>query len=292
MSLPDEFREITRANEPLAEHTWLKIGGPAEYFVTPRDVDELIAVVKHCLANDIPTRLLGGGSNLLVRDEGVKGVVIRLDGEPFKQIEIEGNIARAGGGALLSHLISETVRAELAGLETLAGIPGTVGGALHGNAGTRSGDIGQFVKSVTVLTAKGERFVRDDEELSFSYRSSSVNELVILEGEFELQKDDPAEIARRMRKLWIMKKATQPLSFQTAGCIFKNPRGLSAGSLIEQCGLKGEKVGGVEVSDRHANFFVSGEGATAADALELIDKVRTAVSEQFGVDLELEIQMW
>lgn len=292
MSLPEQFREITRDNEPLAPHTWLKVGGPAEFLVTPRNRDELTSLVKHCHAQGLPVRLLGSGSNLLVRDEGVKGVVIKLDDESFREISIEGTTATAGGGAMLSHLISETVRAELAGLETLAGIPGTVGGALHGNAGTRSGDVGQFVKSVTVLTAKGEQFVRRDDELSFSYRTSSINELVILEAEFELQKDDPAEIARRMRKLWIVKKATQPLSFQTAGCVFKNPRGLSAGSLIEQCGLKGEKVGKVEISDRHANFFVSEDGATAADALSLIDKARAAVSEQFGVDLELEIQMW
>lgn len=292
MSLPDEFREITRNNEPLAPLTWLKVGGPAEFLVTPRNADELTALVKHCHEQEIPIRLLGSGSNLLVRDEGVNGVVVKLDDDSFRVINIEGTTAKAGGGVMLSHLISETVRAELAGLETLAGIPGTVGGALHGNAGTRSGDVGQFVKSVTVLTAKGEQFVRKDDELSFSYRTSSINELVILEAEFELQKDDPAEIARRMRKLWIVKKATQPLSFQTAGCVFKNPRGLSAGSLIEQCGLKGEKVGKVEISDRHANFFVSEDGATAADALALIDKARTAVSEQFGVDLELEIQMW
>lgn len=292
MTFPDEFAEITRTNEPLAEHTWLKLGGPAEFFVTPRSVDELTAVVTHCHSNEIPVRLIGGGSNLLVRDEGVKGVVIQLEHEAFRGIEIDGTTAKAGGGAMLSHLISATVRTELAGLETLAGIPGTVGGALHGNAGTRSGDVGQFVKSVTVLTARGEKFVRQDDELSFSYRTSSINELVILEAEFALQKDDPAEIARRMRKLWIIKKATQPLSFQTAGCIFKNPRGLSAGSLIEQCGLKGEKIGGVEISDRHANFFISHDGAKAADALALIDKIHAAVNEQFGVDLEMEVQIW
>jgi len=292
MSLQDEFPEIIRANEPLAPYTWLKTGGAAEFFATPRNPDELARLVTYCSSHEIPMRVLGGGSNLLVKDEGVNGVVIQLDGEAFKAIQIDGTVARSGAGALLSHLISETVRAELAGLETLAGIPGTVGGALHGNAGTRTGDIGQFVKSVTVLTAKGERFVRRDDELSFSYRSSSINELVILEGEFQLAKDDPAEITRRMRKLWITKKATQPLSFQTAGCIFKNPRGIAAGSLIEQCGLKGTRVGGAEISDRHANFFVTHEGATSADVLTLIDQARRTVADQFGVDLELEIEIW
>ena len=292
MSLLDEFSEILLTNEPLSPRTWLKIGGPAEFFATPRDTDELTRLVTHCHANEIPMRVLGNGSNLLVRDEGVQGVVIHLDNDAFKKIEVTGTAVRSGSAALLSHLIAATVRADLAGLETLAGIPGTVGGALHGNAGTRSGDIGQFVKSVTVLTAKGDRFVRTDDELNFSYRSSSINELVILEAEFQLQKDDSAAITHRMKKLWITKKATQPLSFQTAGCVFKNPRGISAGSLIEQCGLKGARVGGVEISDRHSNFFVTDDNAKSSDVLELIEQAHGKVAEQFGVDLELEIEIW
>ena len=292
MSLQDEFPEITQANEPLGPRTWLKVGGPAEFFVTPRDPDELTRVVQFCNANGVAMHVLGGGSNLLVRDEGVSGAVIQLDSDAFKTIEIEGTAARAGGAAVLSHLIAATVRAELAGLESLAGIPGTVGGALHGNAGTRGGDIGQFVSSVSVLTAQGEQFIREGDELSFSYRTSSINELVVLEAVFALQKDDPARITRRMRKLWITKKATQPLTFQTAGCIFKNPRGIRAGMLIEQCGLKGTRIGGAEISDRHANFFVTHDGATATDVLSLIDEARTKVTEQFGVDLEMEIEIW
>jgi UDP-N-acetylmuramate dehydrogenase len=174
----------------------------------------------------------------------------------------------------------------------LAGIPGTVGGALHGNAGGKSGDIGQFVQHVKVVTAKGDEFTRREDELSFAYRYSSINELAILEGVFQLQEDSPEEITRRMRKLWIMKKATQPLSFQSAGCIFKNPRGLSAGDLIEQAGLKGRRIGNAEISDRHANFIVTQEGATSDDVERLIDQARTKVAEQFGVDLELEVEIW
>jgi UDP-N-acetylmuramate dehydrogenase len=205
---------------------------------------------------------------------------------------VEGTTARSGAGALLSQLISRTVKAGLAGLETLVGIPGTVGGALHGNAGGRSGDIGQFVTQVEVLTATGERCTRSEDELSFAYRSSSIDELVILDCRFELQQDDPGEITTRMRKLWIMKKATQPLTFQSAGCIFKNPRGLSAGALIEQAGLKGTRIGEAEISDRHANFIVTHPGAKSDDVLRLIDLARSKVTEQFGVDLELEIEIW
>jgi UDP-N-acetylmuramate dehydrogenase len=292
MSSLDDFREITRADEPLAPYTWMKIGGPAQYFIEPRTVEELTAVVSVCHAEQIPVRLFGSGSNLLIRDEGVSGVVIRLTGEEFSFVEVEGTTVRSGAAALLSQLISSSVREGLSGLETLAGIPGTVGGALHGNAGGSSGDISQFVHSVTVLTAKGEQFTRTDDELTFGYRLSSINELAVLSAVFHLQQDDPDEIVRRMRKQWIMKKATQPLTFQSAGCIFKNPRGLSAGALIEQSGLKGTRMGGAEISDRHANFIVTHEEASFEDVFSLIELARTKVAEQFGADLELEIEIW
>jgi UDP-N-acetylmuramate dehydrogenase len=286
------FKEIALRDQPLAPHTWMKIGGPAQYLIRPRNVDELLDVVRACHEEQIPVRILGGGSNVLVRDEGVSGAVLQLVDESFGQVAIEGTTVRTGAGGLLSQLISQTVKAELAGLETLSGIPGTVGGALRGNAGGRAGDIGQFVESVTVINVKGEISTRKGDDLWFGYRESNVDELVILEGSLKLQPGDSEEITRRMRKLWIMKKATQPLSFQSAGCIFKNPRGLSAGALIEQAGLKGIRVGEAEISDRHANFIVTNPGAKSDDVLRLIDLTRSKVSEQFGVDLELEIKIW
>lgn len=292
MSSLEEFAEVTRRDEPLGPHMWLKVGGPAEYLIEPRSVEELRSVAKCCFENKIPLRLLGGGSNILAPDEGVRGVVLLLSNDAFKSVVVDGTVVRAGGGALLSRVISAAVDSGLAGMEGLVGIPGTVGGALHSNSGTRHGDVGQCARSVTVVTATGDQFVRQDDELTFAYRQSSVNELAVVEAEFELTPEDPDEIARRMRKLWIMKKATQPLSFQSAGCIFKNPRGLSAGALIEQAGLKGTRVGHCEVSDRHANFIVTEEGCSAADVLELIALVREKVREAFGVDLETEIQMW
>jgi UDP-N-acetylmuramate dehydrogenase len=292
MSFLDQFAEITQTDQPLGPLTWLKVGGLAQYMVTPRDADELQKVVVYCHENEVPVHLLGGGSNLLVRDEGVSGVVLRLTAPCFSEVEIEGTKVTAGSNALLSHAIGESAQAGLAGLDVLVGIPGTIGGALRGNAGGRNGDIGQFVSSVTVLTVTGERFERKEDELSFAYRTSSIDELVVLAGTFELQEEDASEIAARMRKLWIMKKATQPLASQSAGCIFKNPRGLSAGALIEQAGLKGTKIGGAEINDRHANFVVTHPEATSNDVQRLIDLTRSKVSEQFGVDLELEIQIW
>lgn len=292
MPLLDAFKEISLLDEPLAPYTWMKIGGPAQFLVRPRNPDELLEVVRYCHEEQIPVRMLGGGSNVLVRDEGVSGAVVQLVGDAFAQVSIDGTNVQAGAGAALSHLIAESVKAELAGLETLSGIPGSVGGAIRGNAGGRSGDIGQFVDSVTVMSAQGEISTRRGNDLWFGYRESNIDELVILEGTFSLQPADPQEITRRMRKLWIMKKATQPLSFQSAGCIFKNPRGLSAGSLIEQAGLKGIRVGQAEISDRHANFIVTHPNAKSDDVMRLIDLARSKVSEQFGVDLELEIKIW
>ncbi len=287
-----EFNDIIRNDEPLADHTWLKVGGPAQFFARPNTQEELVRLVSACHENEIPIRIFGRGSNLLVRDEGVSGVVLQLTGEEFSDVQIDGTSVCARSGTKLSELISHTVRAGLAGFEILAGIPGTIGSAVRGNAGGRSGDIGQYVKSVTVLTAKGEIVTREEDELEFGYRTSSINELLILEASFKLHEDDVEEITRRMRKVWIMKKATQPFSFQSAGCIFKNPRGISAGSLIDQAGLKGAKIGGAEISDRHANFIVTEEGATAGDVQRLIQMAQAKVSEQFGVDLELEIQVW
>jgi UDP-N-acetylmuramate dehydrogenase len=288
----DEFRDILRRDEPLAPYTWLKIGGPAQYFVTPRTAEELAAVLQACAAQQIPVRIFGSGSNLLVHDEGVGGAVIRLTEPEFAKVTIDGTICRAGAAALLSNVISETVRAGLAGFEELAGIPGTIGGALHGNAGGRHGEIGSLVKSVTCLYLAGVRVLRKVDDVAFSYRHSGLEELVILEAEFQLRTDDPTQITDRLRKIWITKKASQPLAEQSAGCIFKNPRGLTAGELIEQAGLKGTRVGGAEVSDRHANFLVTHPGATSADVLRLMDLVKSRVAGQFGVHLEPEVVIW
>lgn len=292
MSVFEEFQDITRLEEPLAPYTWLKVGGPAQVFMQPRSIDELQRVIRAAAAEELPVRLLGGGSNLLIRDEGVAGVVIKLDGEEFTRLSVEGTTIHAGGAALLSAVISESVAHGLTGLETLVGIPGTLGGAVRGNAGGRHGEIGAYVKSVDVLTGKGERFVREGDELTFGYRFSSINELAIVGARLELKPGDPEVITRQMRQVWISKKATQPFSFQSAGCIFKNPRGLSAGNLIEKAGLKGTRLGGAEVSDRHANFIITHTGATSADVLNLIDVIKSRVHEVHGIDLELEIKIW
>jgi UDP-N-acetylmuramate dehydrogenase len=197
-----------------------------------------------------------------------------------------------GGGAKLPNVITATVGAGLAGLEPLVGIPGTIGGALHGNAGTQAGDIGQWTTRATVVTRGGEVITRQQEDLVFAYRQSSLDELVILDAQLELEEEDSDEITKRMQKQWIFKKANLPMAHENTGCIFKNPRGMSAGMLIDQAGLKGERVGEAEVSQRHANFIVAHPGSTSRDVLKLIDVVRSRIVERMGIELETELEIW
>ena len=218
--------------------------------------------------------------------------MLHLSSPAFSDIKIDGQTITAGGGAKLGHVISTAVREGLAGLETLVGIPGTLGGALHGNAGGHGGDIGQWTSQATVMMRSGEIVVRKREELVFAYRQSSLDELVILDAQLRLESDDPEDLTKRMQKQWIVKKSSQPLSHQSAGCIFKNPRGMSAGMLIDQAGLKGTRVGQAEVSDRHGNFIVANPQATSDDVLKLIDLVRERVAERLGIELEREIEIW
>ncbi len=292
MSVLDEFGEIMQRDESLAPFTHLKLGGSAEMLVQPRSRDELSAVVKRCYQERIPLRVLGSGCNMLVRDEGVTGVVVRLSELAFTEIKIDGKRARAGTGAAVSALISQTAGHGLAGLETLVGIPGTVGGAVRTNAGNRTGEIGQFVRLVEVMDSRGAVQVRERDELQFADHASNLDDPVLLTVEFALETDTPDAIVKRMRKAWITRKAAQPFSFQSAGRIFKNPRGLSAAALIEQAGLARTRVGGAEVSDRDANYIVVHPGAKSADVLRLMDLVRSRVKERFSVELEREITVW
>lgn len=289
----DEFRAFVRADEPLAPLTWFRLGGPAEFLARPRNADELQALLRRCGDADIPVKVLAGGSNVLVRDEGVRGLVLHLESPAFSDVSITDNRISAGAAVPLTVLISQAARAGLAGLEVLTGIPGTVGGALRCNAGDRSGAIGPFVRRATVIDDAVEIQVREQDDLTFGYRWSNLDEPVILAGEFELSKEDPEAVVRRMRRIWIVKKESQPYGHQSSGFLFKNPApDISAGMLLERGGLKGTKVGGAEVSERHANFIIAHPGATASDILNLIDQVRERIRVQFGYELELQIQVW
>jgi UDP-N-acetylmuramate dehydrogenase len=287
-----DFAEIIKHNEPLAPYTYFKLGGPAETLLQPRSREELGAVVRRCFEKQIPLRILGGGCNVLVRDEGVRGAVLRLSAPMFTQVTVEGKRVRSGSGAALSALISKAARHALAGLEGLVGTPGTVGGALRHNVGDRSGELGQYVRQVEVVDPAGKLQVRDHDELRFADHWSNLDDPVLVGAEFELEPDAPDDIVKRMRKAWIQRKASQPFSFQAAGRMFSNPRGLSASGLIEQAGLAGTRVGGAEVSERDASFIIAHPGATARDVLRLADLIRSRVQECFHIALDLAVSVW
>ncbi len=292
MKLFDGLEDILRENEPLSRHTWLGIGGPARYFLEPRDIDELRKVVCRCRENEIPVYVLGSGANLLVDDAGVSGAVVRLKQGGFTSVDlVEGGI-RAGAGADMGRLVLRCVREGLSGIECLTGIPGSVGGCVHMNAGGAFGDIGSVIDSVDVMNDAGEIFTRYREDLAFAYRSTNITSKFILGAEFKLVEDDPHRILKQVKQIWIYNKNTQPLAKRNAGCIFKNPRGLSAGALIDRAGLKGRRVGGAYVSEKHANFILADERAKASDFLKLINIIRETVYKTSEVYLELELEVW
>lgn len=292
MGLFEGFEHIVRQNELLAPFTWFRLGGPAEYFAEPTSVEELGTLIGRASDAGVPIRVVGSGSNLLIRTAGVKGLVLHLGGPAFSQISVAGNVVTAGGGAKLGHVISTSVRDGLSGLEGLVGIPGSVGGALRSNADAGGADLGQWTRSATVMKRTGEMVVHDRDAMRFSYRSSSLDELVILGAEFELETGDPAEITKRLQKLWIMKKAGEPQGTHNAGCIFKDVGGESAASLIENAGLRSSQVGQATICDRNANFIIAEPGATFDDICGLIELLKSSVEDRLGVELETAIEIW
>ncbi|MGC8624392.1 MAG: UDP-N-acetylmuramate dehydrogenase [Phycisphaerae bacterium] len=287
-----DFKSIVRTNVPLAPWTWFQLGGPARYFVEPRSREELASVVQRLNENNIPMFVLGGGANLLVRDRGVDGAVISLSKPAFKNVVVDGQMVRVGAGMDVLKLVLQLAKLGLAGLECQAGIPGTVGGEIRMNAGGAFGDIGSAVAEVTVMDSYGEIFTRRRDDLVFAYRRSNINAKLILEALFELTPENPDRLAQRVKEIWMYKRNTQPLRDNSAGCIFRNPDGLSAGKLIDEAGLKGHRIGGAEISMQHANFIITRPGASSADVLALMDLVRQKVREQKGIVLESEVVIW
>jgi UDP-N-acetylmuramate dehydrogenase len=280
----DTFLQVhkvpVRLDEPLASYTTMKVGGPADYFVEPRTPEELADAFRAARDCDLPVRYLGSGANLLIRDEGVRGVVIRLT--HFNRRE--GLHVQAGYN--FAKLVKETAAEGLSGLECLAGIPAAVGGAIRMNAGGRHGETAAAVKSVDVMTPQGEirRLTRD--EVGFRYRGTNLGGAIVIAADFELR---PAEgIQDRYNDVLSQKKSSQPLGTHNAGCMFKNPPGGQAGRIIDECGLKGTRVGNAHVSERHANFIENDGGATAADILKLVELIQARAP----MPLELEVLVW
>jgi UDP-N-acetylmuramate dehydrogenase len=286
------LESIVRADVPLAPLTWFKIGGPARWLIEPTGVEDLREATQRCIDNDIPIYVLGLGANLLVGDQGVDGAVFRLSQDYWRRVQFNGTTLEVGAGADLQRLILRTVQQGLAGLECLAGIPGTVGGAIRMNAGGKFGDIGALVNTVQVMDSEGTFFERTKDDLVFEYRSTNISAKFILGVTMELDSEDPDRIMKHTKEIWMYKRLTQPLATKSAGCMFKNPRGLSAGALIDQAGLKGMRVGGAEVSAKHANFIIAHAGCKADDVIKLVKLIREKVEEKNQIHLETEVQMW
>lgn len=292
MGIFSGLEDIVEADYPLAKRTWYGLGGPADYFIRPQTAEQLRKVVQRCTENEIRMYVLGFGSNLLIKDGGVRGAVIKLDAEPFTRIEFDGRKVTAWAGAELSKLVLTCVEKGLSGAEALTGIPGSVGGAVRMNAGGSFGDFGAVVEAVTLMDKGGKIFEKSKPELAFDYRQVNITAKFILNARLKLNAADPEQVMRTVKEIWIYKKNSQPLSTKNAGCIFKNPRGAAAGALIDKAGLKGLRVGGAVVSDKHANFILAEDGCTSGNVTSLIETIKQKVKEQFDVDLELEIEIW
>ncbi|MGH7214991.1 MAG: UDP-N-acetylmuramate dehydrogenase [Tepidisphaeraceae bacterium] len=286
------LEEVITENEPLAPHTWYKIGGPARYYVQPRTPEELQLAAQRCVENDIPIYVLGLGANLLVGDNGVNGAVFKLDQDYWRRVKFDGTNVEIGAGVDMQKLVLRTVRQGLAGIECLAGIPGTVGGGVRMNAGGKFGDFGAVITRVQVMDTQGTLFERTKDDLVFEYRKTNIAAKFILGATLELEEEDPERIMQRTKEIWMYKRNTQPLNTKNCGCTFKNPRGLSAGALIDQAGLKGMRVGGAEVSEKHANFIVAHPGCKADDVMKLVKLIREKVFDKNQVHLESEVQIW
>ena len=284
-------KDNVRINEPMKNHTTFKIGGPAQYYVTPESVTQIQEVVSLCRDMNIPLHVIGNGSNILVGDDGVDGVVLALF-NTFSDYEIKDNVITAQAGMSLIKLAVIALREGLTGLEFASGIPGSVGGAVYMNAGAYDGQMKDVVTSVTVLDEAGNIRILGRDELDMGYRTSAVakHNMIVLQVIIELKAGDKEQIKDRMNQLSELRKQKQPLEYPSAGSTFKRPAGYFAGKLIADAGLKGYSIGGAAVSEKHAGFVVNMGGATAKDVVELTDYIKKRIIEQFGVTLELEIK--
>ncbi len=295
-SLKEKIIEQTNAtvlaNESMNNHTTYGIGGPAELFVLPSSKQDLIDTVRIGRDYKQPVTIIGSGSNLLISDNGIKGVVISIK-HCLKEIRIDEEKVHVECGVILSKMIRESMKHNLKGLENLIGVPGTLGGALIMNAGAWGGEISENLETVEILNEKNKIRLLSKKDIDFSYRSSSfAKESILLAATFKLKKSPKESIHENFDVARAGRKNTQPLNYRSAGSVFKNPSSKhSAGMLIDQAGLKGFSVGDAEISNKHANFFVNNGSAKADDMLALIKKAKNAVKEKFNIDLELEVKL-
>ncbi|MFN3395299.1 MAG: UDP-N-acetylmuramate dehydrogenase [Thermodesulfovibrionales bacterium] len=287
------FKGDLRLNEDMSSHTTLRIGGLADIYAIPDDVLSLKNILIYLSDKDIPVTPLGGGSNILVSDSGIDGVVI--SSLSLKRIEVieDSDVVRlfVESGTSLQSLLNISKEEGLSGLEGLAGIPGTLGGAVKGNAGSFGMEIGDVIESIALMDLRGNISIINREEVGFRYRGSEIPEGIVLSAIIRLKRDDPREVAKRINSFHEEKREKQPLTLRSAGCVFKNPEGLKAGRLIDEAGCKGMGRGDIVVSTQHANFFINRGKGKASDFLSLMDEVKKKVFSYCGIELEPEIRI-
>ena len=277
-------------NEAMAKHTSYGIGGPAKAYVKPKDEVDLANILKFASKHKISTFFIGSGSNILVSDDGIDGIVITL-GKSLKKLIIKGTSVYCQSGVMLGKFVKECISRNLSGVESLIGVPGTVGGAIIMNAGAFGSEISNYLRKVTVMTMSGQLKNYKVDDIHFSYRNSSFqNNEILISAEFELIQSDKKSVVEKKSIASGGRKKSQPLKYRSAGSIFKNPDEGAAGFYIDKAGLKGSKSGDAEISPIHANFFVNHGSAKASDIVELIRLARKTVKEKFGIMLELEIK--
>ena len=277
-------------DEPMSMHTSFKVGGKADIFVKAYSLEEIKSVLNISKENNIPIFVLGNGTNLLVRDEGFRGIVLQVK---LEHIEIKENEVIVGSGVKNALLSKKLIDNSLTGFEFASGIPGTIGGAIKMNAGAYGGEMKDIVSEVTYLDYNGNVHVINNSECEFSYRYSKFfdEKAIILEAKFKLEKGNKVEIENRVKELLEQRKEKQPLEYPNAGSTFKRGEGFITAKLIDECGLKGYSIGGAQVSEKHAGFIVNKNNATAKDILELIEYVQKKVKEKTGEDIKLEIEV-
>lgn len=292
----DSFKKIyddseIKIDENMSNHIHFKVGGPVDILLIPSKVSQVVETLKICKNENIPYFIIGNGSNLLVKDGGIRGVVIKLSN--LLSIEVNGNIIKASSGTLLEDVSKKAVENSLTGFEFACGIPGSVGGAVFMNAGAYDGEIKNVIKEAEVLDRDGNIKVLSKEELELGYRTSKVmkDNLVVISATFELTKGDKEKIRERVNELTEKRESKQPLEYPSAGSTFKRPEGYFAGKLIQDAGLKGASLGGAAVSEKHSGFVINKDGATAEGVLNLIAHVQNEVKKQFGVELHTEVRI-
>jgi len=279
-----------KCNEPLSKHTTLCIGGSADYFVEVATEDQLVSLLKFIKENNVKFFVIGGGSNILFSDEGFRGMVIKLSGD-FCKYEIDKNMVACGGAISLAYLAEQTAEQGLSGLEYLSCIPGTVGGAVFGNAGVKKCSVSDIVDKVEIIDYSGNKKILTKKDINFEYRKSNLKDCIITKIFFVLKNADKNDILETISQERKRRIISQPIGTKNAGCTFKNPESDSAGRIIDSLNLKNYSVGGIRISDVHANFFVNENNGNAQDMVELIEFVKDAVYKKYNIKLETEIKI-